>query len=1276
MRRKTLSISLVLFACLALILCSTGSETFRWSLLPTAAADEGGGVSKVTLELATAMLAEKDVLAGATEYAKEQYEDWVWKIIGGYENLIRGNLVGDAYTVQIHNKAGKIQEALDAIQAFVLAVDGGRYDEALFAAVDLAIVPVEHPLVSLTWESAKFTYESHKAVEETRVGILIEQLYDALHRDRRLFASSDGEMAQIPETSSTVDYFFDKYIVTDSSTREMVKAYVETSLGEQWPEQSFGSWLSSLTAIGAGVDIAEAEEIRALTGEWRNQARRWILSIIKDVNLEARKWHYLAEMRRNKAAFETFVAQYRSFCNDLPTLLQMYEQAAAIRADLARYNGLLTEWTAALQRVQGELNRMTKADPARLNELYGEAMDYRRRAMNARADMLTINEFRLVDAFEALEHQWGVLAAQVNDKIPPPPSSVGGAMAAVPIDSDYTDEYMSDLNYEVRTWFSDFLEPIPVPDDSEIERYRQEFLEKLYSTEGTRIIRGSFGEVTVYDGVEQAEEVLRRWNSLRPSPAYGTRTIQSVYRWEYGLHNDAIDRRISEVEAAKAAADPDYLPEQDFYLVRAADRVRTIYHEVIYPTAYAYFDDLANWMSEQIEAARILRQARATQYAGLMSLYNEAYRSLRDVAGLSDAWIENPQADPIGIDGFLQTVSESVYLYYTGVDYDIQNLALALRSDAARIMGGWLGAAGVVDWWSDTVEVFSTGVEAARRIFSEVDLPSDTEAREIQFFVASSFDPEDMRTLKQAISAARSQVSSMRGKVADMSRILETDYYNRRATADWLSQIADEWEAWIDAQLKKGYIKRYTLGGSSGDLFIWNLPEGMAFAWDGTKPYSQSRPTEMMIMATDPYPHFMTDSEISSLAATMRALGDWSASSGYRFMRQYVPEAAKRFDEMLEFRRMGNDPSIMPVIVGAEPNFVHPNSLYEGATAADYVSRGAIVWESSLDQALTIAATLSYKQADYEERLAEIRDLVPSTLAFATEAEQTEYRARIDRGEPVDYSQMFTMLSDSYRTPKVVPEPYALDLVRGFELGEKYIGLCDRLQEIIMQERLDREEELRLEAERRAPFYALAAQINQTIDIVRRAVDAGEYEFVVQHEGDLDSYEAQFAALRTQGPDPDGMVAGTLAELIALITDARIKLEETRAQAAAITGQIQAFYDEFARAYESKNTSAVLRLIDGDWEAADHTDLWDLEETLDRNFRVFDEIDYRVSTLRVQESLGDGLYLVTYDLTITSRIYRNNIRHEEKSVVEEEIRISSNGKGLIMRTRRGQFWRN
>ena len=141
-------------------------------------------------------------------------------------------------------------------------------------------------------------------------------------------------------------------------------------------------------------------------------------------------------------------------------------------------------------------------------------------------------------------------------------------------------------------------------------------------------------------------------------------------------------------------------------------------------------------------------------------------------------------------------------------------------------MGGWLGTTGVADWWSDRVEAFSTGVEAAHRTFGGVDLPSDSEAQELRSFVASPLDPEDMRRLKQAISAAGSQASSMQDKVADMSRILETDY-NRRATADWLSQTADEWEAWIDAQLKKGYIKS-TPGSSSGD-FTWNLPEGIAF---------------------------------------------------------------------------------------------------------------------------------------------------------------------------------------------------------------------------------------------------------------------------------------------------------------------------------------------------------------------------------------------------------------------------------------------------------------
>ena len=43
----------------------------------------------------------------------------------------------------------------------------------------------------------------------------------------------------------------------------------------------------------------------------------------------------------------------------------------------------------------------------------------------------------------------------------------------------------------------------------------------------------------------------------------------------------------------------------------------------------------------------------------------------------------------------------------------------------------------------------------------------------------------------------------------------------------------------------------------------------------------------------------------------------------------------------------------------------------------------------------------------------------------------------------------------------------------------------------------------------------------------------------------------------------------------------------------------------------SRATPVVLRLIDIKWEAADGSDTWDLEDTLDRNFRVYDEIQYK-----------------------------------------------------------------
>jgi hypothetical protein len=56
------------------------------------------------------------------------------------------------------------------------------------------------------------------------------------------------------------------------------------------------------------------------------------------------------------------------------------------------------------------------------------------------------------------------------------------------------------------------------------------------------------------------------------------------------------------------------------------------------------------------------------------------------------------------------------------------------------------------------------------------------------------------------------------------------------------------------------------------------------------------------------------------------------------------------------------------------------------------------------------------------------------------------------------------------------------------------------------------------------------------------------------------------------------------------------------------------------------------------------------------------------------DRIGDNLYHISYDVTITSKIYKRNITHEEKSTIFEEVTITPAGKALISKTTDGRFW--
>lgn len=114
------------------------------------------------------------------------------------------------------------------------------------------------------------------------------------------------------------------------------------------------------------------------------------------------------------------------------------------------------------------------------------------------------------------------------------------------------------------------------------------------------------------------------------------------------------------------------------------------------------------------------------------------------------------------------------------------------------------------------------------------------------------------------------------------------------------------------------------------------------------------------------------------------------------------------------------------------------------------------------------------------------------------------------------------------------------------------------------------------------------------------------------------------------------------------------------------------FYDQFKNAYESRNESAVMAMIGDDWESGDGTTLADLQGYLRNSFTVFDQIAYQMSNLN--HSWNGSTYRVSYDVTITGRNFRHNLKHEEKSSVNEELAIDSRGNPRITRTLNGRFW--
>ncbi len=123
---------------------------------------------------------------------------------------------------------------------------------------------------------------------------------------------------------------------------------------------------------------------------------------------------------------------------------------------------------------------------------------------------------------------------------------------------------------------------------------------------------------------------------------------------------------------------------------------------------------------------------------------------------------------------------------------------------------------------------------------------------------------------------------------------------------------------------------------------------------------------------------------------------------------------------------------------------------------------------------------------------------------------------------------------------------------------------------------------------------------------------------------------------------------------------------------------VKKLYENFKAAYQSKSVTRLNRLISNSWQTPDGTTIDDLMENLRNNFRLYNEINCSITNLKIEPSEGAinySRYLVTYTITIKSKIYRRNINHEEKSSVSEIVRVDrSKGTAQIESTTSGNYW--
>ncbi len=961
---------------------------------------------KLGLDVAKAIAEQKDVKEGLKAVANDELSNWLWDSIGGYEKFIFQN--SEAEIPAAKDKIKKIIEVCNNIEAFTLAILEGRYDDALFTAIDQTVSIVDHPLVSVTWAMTKLTYESHKQVVATQAALEIETLYGMMSNDRRLMGVIDpgsDTPPVIPETAASADYFFDKYVMTNDSARAMLKSYVEKVLGDTWPEQSWSDYMQSWMAVGSGVDTARSAEVEALATDWRNKGRAWISQLIKDVNKQAKVAWGETRVGQQMAEFKRFSDRVAVFYNeDFEQMLGEFSAIQEYKKQLPAMRLMPQQSKEAFAASQQRFNKVTAAMIGEAGALLQDADDWSLKLLQASSRAMILREEALAKELSNARNMWLGFKNQVSDFIgqnfkqvatvteqvfdaqsasgPQSPESQEALAIAAAYYSLYKpylqpfewDVVVSNMTKKAGSATVPPAEPkdfvtacLELIDQGQISRASGllSFWSEAYLSE-FGLYRQMLGEKVLNaplpsDYLSEQKSLSDLWKMLAESekpikekhqrlreelPEKVRREGNNLlYEYEQADANlraqqsEEITKHWAPFSEARAKMD-----KKESALAYAQTKAGTVAGNLLLGPEALYQAALVT-VNEALSAYGALAGERGRQYNLYIAAMAAAERDLPVTAAVSPEKLKEllPLADPChvisSINVALQALKDNVHTAvgkFGPNDGDVlASLPSIIQTKAGAILAGVYPSSSVSAYAVDAERMKRAWLTAAERFQKFPDLNSN-DVKEIQAFVDGSFDPAGQMTRLRSIAGATAGIcNNMMNSVRELLQLAATDGENRQRDVDWLMQKSREVQAFIDAQVRKGYFE-----SGEGDYRI-AVPQGRV---DG------------MVLASQPFPHVMTASELGAYAASISA--EWSNYPGYLFITQYAPLYEKKLKSMAR---------LSYVTPAREENFISPVS-------------GHILYKGDLENAFRILSSLQEPFPDYAEKMAQVADLVPGLL--------------------------------------------------------------------------------------------------------------------------------------------------------------------------------------------------------------------------------------------------------------------------------------------------------